>query len=235
MSRRWSAALGVVGVLALAATASAQELHLSSAVGPPYVTPAGDGILDRVLAEAGSRVGVRLVLQVLPAERALREADAGRSDGDAFRIARVEASYPNLVRVGAPTCEMSLVAYGRGPGRLDDGWQALRGRQVAFIAGLKMAEANTDPKHRTTTRTLELAVSMVARGRADYVVDDALRVSYAVKKLRLPLHRQEPPLAVLPAFVYLHRRHATLVPGLEAALRAMDADGTLARLVGAGD
>jgi polar amino acid transport system substrate-binding protein len=45
----------------------------------------------------------------------------------------------------------------------------------------------------------------------------------------------KPPLEEMPLYIYLHKRHAALVPKLNAALKQMRADGTLQKLSGEGE
>jgi len=40
----------------------------------------------------------------------------------------------------------------------------------------------------------------------------------------------DPPLLASPAYLFLHKKHAALAPRLDAALRAMKADGSYQRI-----
>ncbi len=234
---RFAASVVLAFILAASVAASAPPppLMLNAAFGAPYTTLTDDGLLDRLLAEAGRRIGRRIDVQALPAERALLNANAGVEDGDAMRIAGLSRLYPHLDQVPEVLFEMELVAFAREPLPMDQGWASLEGLEVAVVTGWKIVEANTDPGNCTAVRTPELALDLVARGRADVAV---LGRRYGLAVLDAEHHAAlrplAPPLATLPMFIYLHHRHAALVDPLAEALRAMKADGTYARILEGG-
>ena len=229
---------GLVALFALAlqlsGTANAAELPvlvLNDTNEAPYTTPDGSGFLDIVAGEAFRRAGFKLRLVKLPAERALINANLGIGDGDLTRIAGLEALYPNLVSVPGKLIDYSFAAFSKdatAPAR----WDAIRARPVGHIKGWKIYE-----------QQLKGAVNVV---EADYPQQlfrllNLKRIDVALYErwLGLALLRQqdmkdvrmlEPILAQKEMFIYLHKRHAALVPKLAAALSAIKAEGLYQRL-----
>lgn len=225
----------IVGILllmtGLARAATLPVLVLNDTNAPPYTAPDQSGFLDAVAGEVFRRAGIELKLVKLPAERALRIANAGIGDGDMVRIAGLEAHYPNLVRVPEKLVDWSFTAFSKDasfPAR----WDVLRQRQVGHIKGWKIYEEQLAGAPHVISvddaaqlfRLLELdriEVALYTRWQGD-----ALVRQQDIKGV----HALEPPLATREMFIYLHKRHAALVPRLTAALRAIKAEGLYDRL-----
>lgn len=206
-------------------------LVLNDPSSPPFTTPDGRGFLDAVAGEAFRRAGVRLRLVRLPAERGLVSANEGIEDGDLTRIAGIEAQYPNLVRVPEKLFDLEFTAFSKNlalPAR----WNELRARPVGHIRGWKLYEQQFSGAPHVTTaedagqmfRQLQLdriEVALYARWQGlSLIQDQALKGMYAL----------DPPLATREMYIYLHKRHAALIPKLAEALRAIKAEGLYDRL-----
>lgn len=214
-----------------ARAATLPVLVLNDTNAPPFTEPDQSGFLDAVASEAFRRAGVKLKLVKLPAERALRNANAGIGDGELTRIAGLEAQYPNLVRVPEKLVDWSFTAFSKDasiPAR----WDMLRQRQVGHIKGWKIYEEQLAGTPHVISvddaaqlfRLLELdriEVALHARW-----LGDALVRQQGIKGV----HVLKPPLATREMFIYLHKRHAALAPRLAAALRAIKAEGLYDRL-----
>lgn len=193
---------------------------------PPFTTADGSGFLDLVAGEAFRRAGVKLKLVKLPAERALINANSGIDDGDLTRIAGLETQYPNLLRVPEKLMDWTFSAFGKDasmPAR----WETIRQRPTGLIRGWKIYE-----------REMAGAGQVVMAGNPDQLFRllrlDRVEVILYERWQGLHLLRQErvadvyaldPPLAKREMFIYLHKRHAALVPRLAEALRAIKAEG----------
>lgn len=221
--------------LACAQAGKAQErplLVLNNPTAAPLTDAAGGGFLDRLMDEAGRRAGVRIRLVSLPAERALINANAGIEDGDLNRIAGLEQAYPNLVRVPEKNMDMRFVAFTRSAGLRCDGWTSLDGRAVGLIKGWKILEQNLPPgAHVTFAKDAQQLFRLLEMRRVDWVLYAEHMGEAQARALGLDdLRAAGPPLAVQEMFVYLHAKHAALVPRLAGALKAIKNDGTYARL-----
>jgi polar amino acid transport system substrate-binding protein len=215
----------------LARAAALPVLVLNDTNAPPYTAPDRSGFLDAVASEAFRRAGVKLKLVKLPAERALRNANAGIGDGELARIAGLEAQYPNLVRVPEKLIDWTFSAFSRDasiPAR----WEVIRQHQVGHIKGWKIYEQQLAGAPHVISvddaaqlfRLLELdRIEVALYGRW---VGDALVLQQGIKGV----HALEPPLATREMFIYLHKRHAALAPRLAEALRAIKAEGLYDRL-----
>lgn len=200
-------------------------------------TPLDRRALEELSREAFRRVGLSLELVGQPSERSLQSADQGQVDGEGLRIAGLGAQYPNLLQVPEPYIGVSFVAFARRADAIsvERGWASLEPHRVAFITGWKMFEANAG-RARIVSKvsTPEQLFRMLESDRVDLALYTLADGSAVVKKLGMssivPL---KPSLRDVDMYLYLHRRHEAWVPRIAQALRALKADGTHARILGA--
>lgn len=227
--------LALAGALLLMAAnvcrAEMPMLVLNDANEPPFTTPDGQGFLDAVAGEAFRRAGVKLRLVKLPAERGLINANAGTEDGDLTRIAGLDTQYPNLVRVPEKLIDYEFTAFSKNAA-LPATWEVLRARSIGHIRGWKIYENQL--KGAPAVVSSDDAAQMFRQLQLDHI-DVALYERWLGLSLLknqdikgiVPLN---PPLAKREMFIYLHKRHAALVPKLAEALRAIKAEGLYKRL-----
>jgi len=233
---RFVAALLYVAMVLVARPAQAGPLVLNTDGAPPHARADGTGFEDRIVAEAFRRIGVTVKLVMLPSERCLQNANQGIDDGVYVRVAGLEKLYPNLAMVPEPMSEFVFTAFTRAPGLKVSGWNDLRQRQVAIVAGWKVVEKNlAGATNLKNVRDEEALFALLDKGRVEVVVG-GLHAGREIIRAHgyQGLHALAPPLAVEPMYLYLNARHAALVPKLSEALRAMRRDGTLQRLTRAG-
>ena len=213
------------------ATAEPPVLVLNDTNDSPFTAPDGSGFLDAIAGEAFRRVGVKLQLVKLPAERALINADLGIGDGDLTRVAGLETQYPNLVRVPAKLIDYTFTAFGKDAA-LPARWDAIRARPVGHIKGWKIYEQQlVGAAHIVAAEDAGQLFRLLSLDRIDVALYErwlgvALLRKQGIKDVR-PL---EPALATREMFIYLHKRHAALVPKLAAALSEIRAEGLYQRL-----
>jgi polar amino acid transport system substrate-binding protein len=219
--------LGASGVYAT----ETPTLVLNDTNDPPFTTPDQNGFLDVVASEAFRRVGLKLRLVKLPAERALLNANAGIEDGDLTRIAGLEVQYPNLIRVPEKLLDWTFTAFSKDAA-LPARWEIIRQHPVAHIKGWKIYEQHLTGASQVISvddaaqmfRLLDLnriEIALYSRWMGEALIrQQGIKGVYAL----------EPPLATREMFIYLHKRHAALVPKLAEALRAIKAEGLYDRL-----
>jgi len=232
--KRWIS----ITLLALALTgnishaANERTLVLNNPTEAPYTTKAGDGFFDIIAGEAFRRVGLRIKLVTLPAERGLINANAGIEDGDLSRIAGLEKIYPNLVRVPEKLMVMDFVSFARHATPTEASWGSLEHLSVGDIKGWKIFENNLLPSTPITTADdPEQLLTLLSKNRIDIALYDRWMGIALAKDMHLQNVRVvEPPLAKREMFIYLHQRHADKVPAIAAALRAIKAEGLYTKI-----
>lgn len=220
----WLLSLPVAGAWAQSATLSISTDN----------TPADRRVLQRLGEEALRRAGFGLRLLSLPSERSLVAANAGEVDGEGLRVAGLEAIYPDLLQVPEPFTTISFVAFARDPTiRVDQGWNSLKPHRIAFLNGWKIFEARAGVARSVhKVDGPEQLFRMLEHDRVDlalYTRTDGVALARSLKLDRI--RALEPALADADLFLYLHRRHAALLPRIAQALREMKADGSHRRLL----
>lgn len=246
--RRAAAALGWVGAVlagwALSALSGgvgwAQAQGAVQPVLPATVTistnntPSDRKALLALSQEAFRRLGMGFHLVSLPSERSLLAANAGEVGGEGLRVAGLEDSYPNLVRVPEAYIGIRFVAFSRDPAiSLPAGWASLGPYRVAHITGWKLFETQAGVA-RSVVRVdqAEQLFEMLAGGRIDLALYTLTDGRALVKRLGLAgVSPVLPALREMDMFLYLHRQHAALAPELARTLKLMKADGSHQRIL----
>ncbi|NOX43652.1 MAG: transporter substrate-binding domain-containing protein [Gammaproteobacteria bacterium] len=206
-------------------------LVLNTAFTAPLSSDAQNGFVDTIVGEALARIGYKLASNRLPAERALINANAGIDDGDLLRIGGLQKVYPNLIQVPETIMDLEFMVFTRYVESPVRNWQGLKPYSVSFITGWKILERNiTDVASLTKVKNVDQLFTMLKKNRVDAIVYSRwVGLSYIKQHQVRGVKILEPPLARESMYVYLHRKHETLVPKLNAALRAMKTDGSYKR------
>lgn len=211
-----------------------KALCLNTAFGPPIFAPDGSGFFNLLMAEATRRIGLSVEIDAPPAERALVNANAGIVDGDGPRIhdLRDIGSYPNLLRVPEELLVVEFVAFSRSRPISAATWSSLFPYNVGIVRGWKILEQNiTEARSLVRTKTARQLFRLLASERVEVAVIDRLSGLAAARELAIDdIAVSEEALARRPMYLHLHKRHAELIEPLTAALAAIKADGTYARI-----
>jgi polar amino acid transport system substrate-binding protein len=227
------AALLLAGCLA-GETCLAQTGKLSLVTGalPPYSSvPGRPGFLEQLARAAFRRIGVEVEVTTVPVERAMINVNAGIDDGDLFRVAGVERVYPNLLRVPEKLFDSEFIAYTkRADIRIRD-WADLQPYIVAYANGWVIFDRNVKTaKEITKTPSLDDLYPLLDKGRADVILMDRWQWRWVAREKGYGTGLYEAPLAKVEIFMYLHKKHADLVPKVARALADMKADGSYQKI-----
>jgi polar amino acid transport system substrate-binding protein len=209
------------------------HLVMNTSNNPPNSTEQFDGIGDLVLKEAFSRLGIRLKTIRLPSERALVNANAGIEDGNYARVAGLSATYPNLIQVPESITHFEFVAISKNLNVPTRNWASLKPYNVGIITGWKILEQNiVGTKNLIRVTDHHALFQLLQLDRVDCVVYDYHQALFEAMHEQIgPLVYMKPPLASRDMYLYLHRKHETLVPRLAEAIRSMKKDGTYDAIV----
>ena len=210
---------------------TARHLYINTAFGPPLGGP--DGLFARLMRLVFDGLGYSFTLQAPPAERALMLANAGIDDGDGPRISGLTEEYPHLVRVPEPVLVLDFVAFTKRLRFSTETWASLAPFSVAIVTGWKILERNiTHSAGLVRVKEPERLFMLLKEGRTEVVVIDRFSGYATCRKVRLAeFNVLDPPLASAPMYLYLHERHAQLIPAISSALRDLKAAGTYERVL----
>jgi polar amino acid transport system substrate-binding protein len=208
------------------------KLSLTTGALPPLTASANHpGFLNLLAREAFRRAGVEVEVTAVPTERSLINVNSGLDDGDIFRVAGVEAAFPNVIRIPEKTLDNDFIAYTRLPGVALRTWADLQPYTVAYATGWKPYERNVkNVKEVTNTPSIHELFPLLEKGRVDIILVDRWQGQWVVQQAGYQLKPLEPPLARFEMFMYLNKKHAALVPKVAQALRDMKADGSYQKI-----
>jgi len=209
------------------ATASADPLRLSTANLAPVVTTAGDGYLDRIVNRLFRNAGVGYEVKRIPARRGLVEANDGYLDGDMGRVAGVAEEFRNLVAVPEPVITVAFAGLFLRDDIQIRTAEDFAGYRIGYIRGWSLAQdmfAENDGVQ--VVRNAETLMTMLAQDRIDVAFMTIAPALHIADRLGLNGVSVTEWRLKRDLFLYLHRRHAELVPVLRDLLLAMKADGS---------
>jgi len=207
-------------------------LHITTPAQDPLSSKNGDGFLDQVVSNAFQRMGYRLHVQHLPAERALLNANNGIDDGALNRIGGLSGKYPNLIQTGEPTWTMEFVGFSKKKGITIKNWDSLRPYTVGLINGWKILEIHI-PEGTTVVkvRNPQQLFYLLEKDRIDIALFGKWQGLHYLKQDHIKgITVLSPPLAQKEMFVYFNKKHKHLIPKYDAVLRKMKADGTWTKI-----
>ncbi len=198
----------------------------------PFTTSESNGYMDIICSEVLARNGYKLSLVRLPAERGLRNVNEGLEDGDISRIAGLEKLYPNLIRIPERIIEMRFVGFTKEPQAQPLTWSRLKQYEVGYINGWKIFEANV-PKGTmlVSLRDHTQLFEMFTRNRLQVILySQYMGMAYARANNIKNIYPSNPPLAKKDMFMYVHKKHASLVPRFAATLKQLKQEGFVERV-----
>ena len=213
--------------------AAATNLLVINTVGePPLNTPEQTGFMDRVTAEALRRIGYQMQTVALPAERGLRNVNAGIDDGEMSRVEGMEKLYPNLVQVPEKLMSWEFCVFTNSGIRYSGRWDDLRPYNVSFVNGWKILEEKVPRQANIFTMKYPTQLfSLLEKRRTDLVIYERWGgLQLARTNKYSDIHIVEPPLVIKDVYIYLNRKHSDLVPKLNRALAEMKHDGSYQKI-----
>ncbi len=223
--------LALVFSLALPAQAE-QTLVLNTAYTEPLTSPDHSGALDLFYKDLGRRLGINIEIQSLPAERCLVNANSGVDDGDVSRVAGLDQKYTELLRVPEAVIHIQLVAFSRNKNFTVNNGESFKPYSVGIVTGWKILEKNiVDTKSMDKVENAQELFSMLDKNRIDVAVYEKLQglvtiQKYGYKNIKI----LQPSFIESDWYLYLNKKHAALVPQINAAIKAMKDDGTHKRI-----
>jgi polar amino acid transport system substrate-binding protein len=184
-----------------------------------------------VLAEAYRRVDTPLAFKEVPAMRALAESAEGRADGELQRMDGLAKRYPALVQVRVPINWFDVVVLTKSVRFTPNGWESLRPYSVGLHRGILAIERGTQGMRIDPAPSNSLVLRKLMIGRTDVAVLPDIEGRELLAKMNDgSISVLAPPIARVELYHYLHKRHGALALRLETALKAMEADGSIAAI-----
>lgn len=184
-----------------------------------------------ILKRAYGSIGIDLIVEILPAKRALQFSTSGYVDGEIQRINVIERSSPTLIRI--PTAvnyvDLSVFFTKQMPFR---SMEDLEDYKFVYVRGVKVYESFLKYfkiSHAVTTD--EQMWRMIKERRMDVALAGRISGMYKLKELGIEgIYPLAPPQKTYHLYHYLHEKHQNLVPKIDAVLKKLSQNGELERL-----
>lgn len=204
---------------------------LTSSRPPLTDSPDRKGFLNEIARTAFGRLGIEVEFSLVPNARTMINVNSGLDDGNMVNTAGWETLYPNTVYVPEAVLLNEFVAYVRQPQIRIHSWNDLKPYAVAYTANWKAIDDLMPPvRELTLTPTPNELLPLLLQGRVDVILTSRRLGAVQGYASKHGLIMQTPPLLVEPSFIYLHKKHAALVPRLTQVLRDMKAEGSFQRI-----
>lgn len=214
-------------VTSLGIKAEPMSLTISSVTGTNEV-----GIAEEILSRAYKAIGLKVEFIGIPRGRGLMLANSGELDGEIVRIESVADSYPNLLKIPTAILSMDSLLIVNKSYQGAHELKAFRDYRIGIIqgelhaqkatAGLKVIQATTDKQ----------LIAMLQAKRLDAIIIG----NYDRRELEIyPNFEQlrviNPPLTSQPLYHFLHKKHASIIPKLNRALKMLKQKGVFETVV----
>lgn len=197
-----------------------ETLQLSSLKGPIAE------INGRILSEAYQSIGLKTILKVMPAERAILQANSGRTSGEVGRIRGLENKYSNLIMVPTSINQIEVMVFTKKINIFEINMDSLKHYTIAIRTGEKITEGLTNGLNVTQFITTEKLFELVSNDRYDFCITNRINGLMAINSLNLKdIKILEPPLKIEYLYHYLHKKHKDIVPKINNALLKMKNNG----------
>lgn len=187
-------------------------------------------VASKVLPQIYEKLGLEIIVHYLPAKRAEFEANSGRRDGESARIWEYGEGLTELIRVPTPYYAFESVAFVRkNSGVTITSVEDLAKYRLAIIRGIKYSQKATQKLPNVdVVNNPEVMMQLLHNGRVDAAITTIQSGMEITQRLGYTNITHIPvPLTKHMVYNYLHKKHADLVPHVDAAIREMKASGEL--------
>ncbi|MGQ7843066.1 substrate-binding periplasmic protein [Granulosicoccus sp. 3-233] len=203
-------------------------MRIAIARSPPPGREPYSGYLDPVLRELFARAGIHHELVTIPAARVFGEADSGNLDAAISPVRSAGAEFPRLLSMSESILPVELAGlYTRNDIRLSS-VEDFFDYRLAHIRGWKPAEKYFSEHQRVElARNPGVLMSMLLHDRVDVVFYATYPGRYLANEIGLMNLKVSEFHVSIDVYLHLNKRHARLLPIIEASLLDMKADGSL--------
>lgn len=195
-------------------------------------------IINKISKEISKRTGFIITLIEYPAERAINQANLGKTDGDFGRIKEITDKYKNLVIVPESFLSFDYYTFSKGKKNIKPTWEILKDYKVIGNLGSKVPENMLKGKMRkgkyeTPPGTVETLFKMLLKDYCDFVVASDIGVRYFLKEVdkKNEIYMYPEPLSSLELYITLNKQKIEYLKQISYALKAMRNDGTLRKII----
>ena len=207
------------------------NLTLNSGTAEPFINADGSGFYGELVNEVFSRLNIKTNVIRLPSSRSIINANQGIDDGVIARTKGINKKFKNLIRVPESVLTFKFVAYSLNEKIDVKNWDSFKPYSVGMIRGWRIYEKNlVHTKQLTSVTNAEQLFKLLLNKRSDLILFEYYRGSWWNKHLNANAHLIGSPIAEKEMFIYMHKKHAALVPKITKILSELKKDGSYQRI-----
>ena len=187
-----------------------------------------------VLPQIYQNIGMDITILPLPAQRAQLVANSGKKDGEIMRIWTYGNENAHTIRVPTPYYYLETMPFVlKGSQIKIHSKEDLKRYRLAKVRGVKhtnnITEGLTDVYEMNSTENM---FKMLRSGKVDVVLTNTLDGNLILNKLGIEnVITTGKPLAILPLYHYIYKKHKELVPLIDQETLRLKNSGELQAMV----
>jgi ABC-type amino acid transport substrate-binding protein len=187
-----------------------------------------------VLPQIYKNIGINIIVTPLPAQRAQVVANTGEKDGEIMRIWSYGNENTQTIRVPTPYYYLETMPFSLESRQLNiTNKEDLKNYKIAKVRGVKHTNNITagmnDVYEMNSTKNM---FKMLLNGMVDVALTNTLDGKLTLERLGYKnLEYSNEPLAILPLYHYIHRKHKRLVPLINREILRLRKNGELKEMI----
>ena len=184
-------------------------------------------LLTKIVSYAYKKAGYNITIRTLPAERALKTANKGKSDAELVRTRFIEKNNPNLIRIPTVIYIMETVAFTKKNLNIESK-KDLEFLRLGFLIGHKQIETFLKGYNTNALSNKKQLFKLLQKNRIDVALIGKVSGKYEIKELELnDIIAHNKALISLNMYHYVHKKNKKLVPILSKIFNEMEESGKI--------
>jgi polar amino acid transport system substrate-binding protein len=186
-----------------------------------------------VMAPIYKRVGYDMSVIRFPGKRSLVEANSGTTEGELVRIAAIEESYPNLIRIPYAIGSVRVMAITQGGQYAINERSSMMDKRIGILRGVKILDTLTQGIKREVVNNIDSLFEILLNGRVDVILFSESDMIKYVKDHNLTerVTMGEQAILEMPLYHFVHKDSSGIAKKLLKEMQQMKESGELDLLV----
>lgn len=202
----------------------ALRLRMASTFREPYIVLPNGGTAWQMLKSLETALNIEFDMTDMPAARSLSLARNGILDGGLWSVEASGDEFAHLIRVAYPLADLEVSVFSWWPNMKINSFEDLHD-YYGFVASTQIGRKFLEKKiaefeNRLYVENIEQLFNLLAARRSDIVfIDRASAYEVIGDRLGKTIFEvSAKPLATLELYLYLHEKHADLIPKIIKSL-----------------
>lgn len=181
-----------------------------------------------ILVKAYKKADINIKPVFLDLQDSLQQSNAGITDGEIARVAKIINFTPNLIQVPIPITSLDAMAFSKNTAIKINNWSDLAGYKFTIVRGVKFIEAATKQYKPHTAKNFADAAELLEAGKTDIVVTSKVAfVNMIHKKNYNDIKAISGSLKHLNLFHFVHKKNKHLIAKITPILQQMNSSGEI--------